>query len=118
VTVYDVGSEDGVDYMVMEYIEGQTLRDLIAGRRLNPRTAFDIAAQVASGLAAAHAAGIVHRDIKPENIVVARDGSAKILDYGVAKLMEEPQEATDARTAARLTSPGSLVGTLSYMSPE
>ena len=121
VTVFDVGSENGVDYLVMEYVAGRTLREAMAGRRMNERTALDIAAQIANGVAAGHNAGIVHRDIKPENIIVGGDGSVKILDYGVAKLTEDsaPEVLSSTSTAmAHLTTPGTIVGTIAYMSPE
>ena len=117
VTIFDVGTEDGVDYLVMEYVEGRTLREVMSRRPMPPRAALDIAAQVASGLAAAHAIGIVHRDIKPENIMVARDGAAKILDYGLAKLTEN-EAHTNIETDVQLTRPGVVVGTVAYMSPE
>jgi serine/threonine protein kinase len=117
VTIFDVGTENGVDFLVMEYVEGRTLREVMSRRPMPARAALDIAAQVASGLAAAHAAGIVHRDIKPENIMVARDGAAKILDYGLAKLTEN-EVHTNIETDVQLTKPGVVVGTVAYMSPE
>ena len=121
VTIFDVGSESGIDYLVMEYVEGRTLRDAMAGRGMNVRRALDIAAHIAAGLAAAHNTGIVHRDIKPENIMVGADGSVKILDYGLAKLTQDSsrEALSDSSTAmAHLTTPGTLVGTVAYMSPE
>ena len=119
VTIFDVGSEAQVDFIVMEYVEGRTLRDLLQKRRPGLREALDITAQIACGLAAAHASGIVHRDIKPENIMVGSSGTAKILDYGLAKLLERPADVnapTEERQA--LTAPGALMGTMTYMSPE
>lgn len=119
VTIFDVGTEEGIDYLVMEYVEGRTLRETIAGRPMTMRSALDIAAQIAAGLAAGYTAGIVHRDIKPENVIVGRDGLAKILDYGVAKLAQDSGPAqTDVATDVHLTTPGTLVGTVAYMSPE
>ena len=117
VTIFDVGTEAGVDFLVMEYVEGRTLREVMSRHPIPTRAALDVAAQVASGLAAAHAAGIVHRDIKPENIMVARDGAAKILDYGLAKLTEN-EVHTNIETDVQLTRPGVVVGTVAYMSPE
>jgi serine/threonine protein kinase len=118
VTIFDVGREGETDYLVMEYVEGRSLRQLLQKRRLELREATDIAAQMASGLAAAHAKGIVHRDIKPENVMIGADGTAKILDYGVAKLLDrtDPDAATSEHRS--VTSPGSIVGTVAYMSPE
>jgi len=84
VTVYDVGRSDATSYIAMELVEGKTLRELAAAGPLPVRTALGIAAQVADGLAKAHAAGIVHRDLKPENLMVSDDGFVKILDFGLA----------------------------------
>src|SRR5512138_2761245 len=86
--VYDVGSQDGSPYVVSELLEGETLRDALAGRRLSARRGLDYAVQLAGGLAAAHEKGIVHRDLKPDNVFVTRDGRVKILDFGLAKLVE------------------------------
>src|SRR5262249_60361868 len=86
VVVYDIGRSDGVAYIAMELVEGKSLRELLAGDRLPVRRTLQIASQVADGLAKAHAAGIVHRDLKPENLMVTKDGYAKILDFGLAKL--------------------------------
>jgi Tol biopolymer transport system component/tRNA A-37 threonylcarbamoyl transferase component Bud32 len=108
--LYDVGP----NYLVMELIDGSPL-----GQVENPRKLFDIAAQVADGLAAAHAAGIVHRDLKPDNILLTREGRVKILDFGLAKTAVYAQRAVDASTLAMtITDPGTTVGTISYMSPE
>src|SRR5207253_1524188 len=117
VTIFDVGNQNGIDYLVMEYVEGRTLRETMSGRTINERTALGIASEIASGLAAAHTTGVVHRDIKPENIMVAPDGSVKILDYGVAKLTEH-EVHTNVETDVHLTKPGGVVGTIAYMSPE
>ncbi len=120
VTLYDVGSESGVPYLVTEVLEGETLRQIIARGPLPPADAKSIIIQVAHGLAAAHTRGIVHRDLKPENVFVLPDGRAKILDFGIAKLTREEAPGT-AETTPVLGTPthaGTIVGTVSYMAPE
>ncbi|MGH9659266.1 MAG: serine/threonine-protein kinase, partial [Bryobacteraceae bacterium] len=119
VTIYDIGSTDKMDFIVMEYIEGHTLDDEIhQGLRL--AQALGYAVQVADALAKAHSAGIVHRDLKPSNIMVAEQGRIRIVDFGLAKLMEpaEYSPEADTLTALSLTEEGTLVGTAAYMSPE
>ena len=116
-TIYEVGEGDNTHFIAAEYIEGHTLRELINGGDLTLREVLDIAAQLLSGLSAAHAAGIIHRDIKPENIMRRADGSIKILDFGIAKLMEAPPEATGS-FALNQTQTGALMGTIGYVSPE
>ncbi len=121
VTIFDLGSHGGTDFIVMEFVDGKTVREMLANRRPDVRTALEIAAQVANGLAAAHAAGIVHRDLKPENLIVGNGGRVKILDYGVAKLLSTSAETGESETTAvarHLTEPGMMVGTLTYMAPE
>ncbi len=120
-TIYDFGATDGMYYIAMEFVEGHTLHQLIDENATPLPRALDITAQCASGLAAAHVAGIVHRDIKPDNIMVRPDGFVKILDFGLAKLAEKPFITADpnALTAAGgLTAPGMVMGTWLYMSPE
>ena len=117
VSVYDVGDENGVHYLVTELVDGESLRKIIGSRPLPLRTALDIAAQVAEGLAAAHAAGIIHRDLKPANIVLTRQGRAKVLDFGLAKQAIAPR-AADVTVSASPTLPGMVIGTFGYMSPE
>ncbi|HEV2063285.1 MAG TPA: protein kinase, partial [Thermoanaerobaculia bacterium] len=119
VTIYDVGEADGVAWIGMELVEGSTLRELLAEGPLPPRRAAALAAQLASGLARAHEAGIVHRDFKPENVVVSRQGQAKILDFGLARVADSGAAAlSHAPTAAEPTRPGTVMGTVGYMSPE
>src|SRR6266496_3451969 len=122
-TVYEVGEEDGKPYIAMEYIEGETLRKKIKARELPVKETLDIAIQIAEGLAKAHEAGIIHRDLKPENLMIRRDGYAKILDFGLAKLVAQRERALAAdsgqKTLIRVsTESGTLLGTVNYMSPE
>ncbi len=119
--VYDVGTHDGAPYVVSELLEGETLRERLDGPPIPQRKAVDYATQIARGLAAAHARSIVHRDLKPENIFIAGDGQVKILDFGLAKLIEPvgaSQLLTDLPTRKLNTTPGTVMGTLGYMSPE
>jgi serine/threonine protein kinase len=112
--VHDIGSQEGVSYLVSELLEGNTLREQLTNGALPVRKAMGYAVQIAQGLAAAHDKGIVHRDIKPENIFVTKDGRMKILDFGLAKA--QIQTATlDGATAASPTTPGSVLGTVGYM---
>jgi eukaryotic-like serine/threonine-protein kinase len=116
-TVFDVGTSDGTPYLVTELLEGETLRQRLAAGVLDARGAIRCAAQVADGLAAAHAKGIVHRDLKPENVFVTREGQVKILDFGLA-WPAAPDLLSQAQTEDRLTMPGTVLGTLPYLSPE
>jgi serine/threonine protein kinase/protein involved in temperature-dependent protein secretion len=121
ITIHEIGEADGRRYIATEFIEGQTLRQSIKQGALPLSAARDIAAQVASALGAAHAAGIVHRDIKPENIMLRPDGLVKVLDFGLAKLTERAASTfeTNASTlSAFKTAPGTVMGTAAYMSPE
>jgi Tol biopolymer transport system component len=120
VTIYDIGSADGVIYIAMELVEGRTLRDLLAEQAIPIRKLLEIGAQAADGLAKAHAAGIVHRDLKPENVMITKDGFVKILDFGLAKLAEPASEQLSAlpTAVAPPTEPGTVMGTAGYMSPE
>ena len=124
--VYDIDEVDGNLFIAMEYVDGRTVTKLIADGELDVMGAVEIALQVSEGLAKAHEAGILHRDIKSDNIMVTRDGHAKLLDFGLAKLVESgseepalPAELSRTLTRGRAqTIPGAVMGTLSYMSPE
>lgn len=114
-TVFEIGSQDGLRFIAMELIPGESLRDRLRNGALPIDEAISLSMQIASGVAAAHAAGIVHRDLKPENVIVRPDGYAKVLDFGLAKL----RQSRDADAATLLkTASGMTMGTLGYMSPE
>ena len=122
-TIHDVGEQDGVRYIAMELLEGETLQERIGGHPLAPVDAVEIALLAAAGLEAAHAKGIVHRDIKPANLFLTRDGQVKIMDFGLAKFApQSPPANTQAETLVldgpALTMAGTAVGTVAYMSPE
>lgn len=121
-TVYEIGEVDGKNYIATELIDGQTLRENLSHKEsLQLNAILKIGVQVSEALSAAHQAGIVHRDIKPENIMLRKDGYAKVLDFGLAKLSEPEAIATGSEDATRIqvnTTPGMIMGTVSYMSPE
>src|SRR5262245_13874676 len=119
--IHEIGTEADHHFIATEFIEGETLRDRMARKKMDLEDALDVAIQASSALAAAHKAGIVHRDIKPENIMLREDGYIKVLDFGLAKLIEPqaPSADTEAQTVARVdTDPGTVMGTVNYMSPE
>jgi eukaryotic-like serine/threonine-protein kinase len=118
-TIHDFGEHEGSPYVVSELLDGQNLRERMAGSALPIRKALDYAVQIARGLAAAHEKGIVHRDLKPENVFVTRDGRVKILDFGLAKLTLPEIGGASATASPTLgTEPGAVLGTVGYMSPE
>src|SRR5205809_1097470 len=124
--IYEIGEADDLNFIAMEFIDGQTLREMIHGRQTDLTKLLRHLQHVADGLAKAHAAGIVHRDPKPDNVMITRDGHAKILDFGLAKLIEPQQsssasgEASEQATAIlqQHSTPGVVLGTVGYMSPE
>src|SRR6266568_4298916 len=120
VTVYDVDNVDGVDFMAMEFIDGQTLDHRIGSRGMRLNLALKYAIQVAGALARAHGAGIVHRDLKPGNVMVDKHEQVKVLDFGLAKLSERAScgEFETTLTERPKTDEGTIIGTVSYMSPE
>lgn len=122
-TVYEFGQDAGVHYIATEFVDGVTLRTRLAASKTRVADGLDISIQVASALAAAHDAGITHRDVKPENIMIRRDGYAKVLDFGLAKLVQAGEATTnsgseDPTIALHRTKPGAVMGTAAYMSPE
>jgi serine/threonine protein kinase len=123
-SVHDVGSVNSISYIIMELVEGKTLRDLLVPGPLPLKKLLDLAVQIAEGLASAHEAGIVHRDLKPANIMVSRDGFAKILDFGLAKVpavaggLGSGVDGDASTETASETGPGAIAGTVAYMSPE
>ncbi|HEX3878785.1 MAG TPA: serine/threonine-protein kinase, partial [Bryobacteraceae bacterium] len=118
VGVFDIGAADGSFYIVSELVSGETLAALIEQGPVPTKRLLDIASQIADGISAAHAARITHRDLKPANIMIASDGRAKILDFGLARQSSAPAASPDATATIHQTSVGMIVGTVNYMSPE
>ncbi len=116
-TLYDLGTADGVDFLVMEYVEGQTLSERLARGHFTVKEALEIARQIAEGLEAAHEKGIVHRDLKPSNVKITEAGSVKVLDFGIAKMLEAGDREGEM-TSVEGTATGTILGTVAYMSPE
>lgn len=121
VTVFEIDDDHNPPYIASEFIDGETLRERLSRERVNVNETIEFAVQIASALVAAHEAGIVHRDIKPENVMIRRDGIVKVLDFGIAKIVDGPLSVVDREAPTRLgnhTQPGMVIGTAAYMSPE
>ena len=120
VTIYELGCAENTHFIAMELVRGETVRELLASGPIPFRKAIAIAAQVADALARAHEIGVVHRDLKPDNLMVSVDGTAKVLDFGLAKLLavDHPLDSDGSTSAGPITEDGAVMGTLSYMSPE
>jgi serine/threonine protein kinase len=116
--IYDIGSQDGVHYLVSELLEGESLRERLSEGPLPLRKVVDTAVQLAKGLAAAHEKGIVHRDLKPDNVFITKDGRVKILDFGLARQATADSVESAATMTGPGTQPGAVLGTVGYMSPE
>jgi hypothetical protein len=120
ITIHEIGSAESTSYIAMEFVDGTSLRELLASGPLPTKKLLDVAVQIAEGLSKAHSAGIVHRDLKPENVMVSKDGFVKLLDFGLAKLFAAPQDQVSGGPTMiqQETQPGTVMGTVGYMSPE
>jgi eukaryotic-like serine/threonine-protein kinase len=116
--VHDIGEFEGQPYLVMEYLDGATLKYLIQGTTIDSQKLVNIAVQIAEALEAAHSKGIVHRDIKPANIFLTKEGNVKLLDFGLARLTPGDKAEGSEITTMHETQPGAALGTIAYMSPE
>ena len=116
--IYDVGEQNGIRFLVSEFLEGQSLREVLAAGTLPRRKLIEYALDIAKGLAAAHEKGIVHRDLKPDNVFITRDDRVKVLDFGLAKQAPDPTSESATMTGGVPTTPGTVLGTVGYMSPE
>src|SRR5437773_10534750 len=117
--IHEVGEEDGRRFIAMQYIEGETLDARIKSKPLELKESLSLAAQIADALSEAHSHGIIHRDIKPGNIMITSRGQAKVMDFGLAKLIQSSEAVqSEAETEALLSEPGAIIGTVPYMSPE
>ena len=120
-TIHEIGKTDALHFMATEFVEGVTLREHMQSGAMALPKVLNVGTQIATALVAAHTAGIVHRDIKPENVMIRGDGLVKVLDFGIAKLLESRAPITDSEATTHLvmkTRPGTMMGTVSYMSPE
>src|SRR5262249_42329661 len=118
-TIFEFGAEGGTQFIASEFVQGETLRARLQRDRLALSEMLDLTMQIASALHAAHEAGIIHRDIKPENVMIRNDGMVKVLDFGLAKLVEPAPLETETETRKLgLTRAGTVMGTVAYMSPE
>ena len=117
-TIYEFGEHEGQQFIAMEYVPGETLRQHLDGTPIPLRHTLDIAVQLTSALTVAHAAGIIHRDLKPENVMVRHDGLVKVVDFGLAKLDPLQVTCADGTQTGLNTDAGTVLGTVTYMSPE
>ena len=116
--VYEVGEADGISFIAMQLVRGQPLRQVLHGKRLSAVRAVELALEIAEGLSGAHDHGIIHRDLTPANVIVSDDGHAKIIDFGLAKLIEPLSDTASEEETRQRTEAGVVMGTTPYLSPE